>query len=205
MCLGVALGVRLLFLPRLDDDDEFIIQDIHSNPPSKSEPESIASTAKNTTENDVLVRGFHLWLQETRALSQQVNESSTNVNSTSITQNQPVEKSNDNYTHEISSSEQSQSTNSDYMIGIRTEKQIHVNYAYCINHPESSSMPSHRKDSSNDHKLQDDSRNLDSDSDNDSLHDRSKKSNSRQNNRQPLKKPRASPNSNYKKHSQTGT
>ncbi|CAF4872196.1 unnamed protein product, partial [Rotaria magnacalcarata] len=65
---------------------------------------------------------------------------------------------------------------------VRTEKRIHVNNAYFINHPKSLSTPSCTENRSNEKKSDDDddSRKYDSDNDEDSTNDRLKKRRSHQ-------------------------
>jgi hypothetical protein len=178
-----------------DDDDEFIIQTFHSH---KTEEELTNISTRETFEN-VLSRGFYLWLQASQALSQH-NDTSSSFNSdlTNAMQSiviQPTETDDDEDSweayHDIKST---------YMIGVRSEKRIHITHAYLINHPETISIPSWLIVQSNDNTYQDDSEKFDSDDEEYSITDTSKKRNSIQTNTQLLTMKNRQSNSNNDNH-----
>jgi hypothetical protein len=135
----------------INDDDEFTIQTFHSNSLDKSDE----------TNDNIVSRGFYLWLQESQALSKQQDKSSSSNNLTHAMQSiviQPIE-SND---EDEDSWNASQAIKPTFMMGTRTEKRIHMTNAYLINHPESFSIPSWLTTQSNDNTFRDDSRKSDS-------------------------------------------
>ncbi|CAF3726740.1 unnamed protein product [Rotaria sordida] len=182
----------------INDDDEFIIQTIHSNLSNTSQKElnNISTTEQNI--DNILSHGFHHWLQESQALSQQKDKSLSNHSLTQAMQSiiiQPIE--NDEYSDDENSWNEFQTTKSTYIIGIRPEKKIHIHNAYSINCPESILTSSYLIHQSNNKTFKDDSRKYDSNNEeDDSMDDNtSKKQHSHQINTQSLTREKQQPNS----------
>ncbi|CAF3854486.1 unnamed protein product [Rotaria sordida] len=182
----------------INDDDEFIIQTIHSNLSNTSQKElnNISTTEQNI--DNILSHGFHHWLQESQALSQQKDKSLSNHSLTQAMQSiiiQPIE--NDEYSDDENSWNEFQTTKSTYIIGIRPEKKIHIHNAYSINCPESILTSSYLIHQSNNKTFKDDSRKYDSNNEEeDSMDDNtSKKQHSHQINTQSLTREKQQSNS----------
>ncbi|CAM4793458.1 unnamed protein product [Rotaria magnacalcarata] len=173
-------------IKNITDIDEFIIQTDQTN-----------NISSQQNIDNILSRGFNLWLHEGQALSQQNDKSKSNRNLTHTLQSiiaQPLainDDVEDSYTT-------SQTMQSIFTADVRTEKRIHVNNAYFINHPKSLSTPSCIENRSNEKKSDDDddSRKYDSDNDEDSTNDRLKKRRSHQADRHVLTKDKRKTDSN---------
>ncbi|CAF3976038.1 unnamed protein product, partial [Rotaria sp. Silwood2] len=176
----------------MNDDDEFIIQTFHSNLPNASQEKSTNISIEQNIDN-ILSRGFHHWLEESQALSQQQDTSSSVCSLTHAMQSiiiQPIESDEDD-----SSYIESQTIEPTYIIGVRPEKRIHIHNAYSINHPESISSSSYFITQSNNKTFEDDSRKYNSDNEEDSMNDTSKKQHSNQTDTKSLTKEKQQSNS----------
>ncbi|CAF4016640.1 unnamed protein product, partial [Adineta steineri] len=154
-----------------DDDDEFIVQNFDNE-------NKLTNNSPEQNIDNILTRGFYLWLHEGQALSQKNNKvsSSTSKDLPNAMQQiviQPTETDED---------EDSWNTNemikSTYMIGIQSEKKIHMTNAYFINHPRSVSIPSWLIAQANDNTFRDDTKKSHSDDEDDSTKNTSYKKNS---------------------------
>ncbi|CAF1325256.1 unnamed protein product [Adineta steineri] len=154
-----------------DDDDEFIVQNF-------DDENKLTNNTPEQNIDNILTRGFYLWLHEGQALSQKNNKisSSTSKDLPNAMQQiviQPTETDED---------EDSWNTNemikSTYMIGIQSEKKIHMTNAYFINHPRSVSIPSWLIAQANDNTFRDDTKKSQSDDEDDSTKNTSYKKNS---------------------------
>ncbi|CAM4896984.1 unnamed protein product [Rotaria socialis] len=168
------------------DIDEFIIQTDQTN-----------NVSSQQNIDNILSRGFNLWLHEGQALSQQKDKSKSNRNLTHTLQSiivQPL-ATNDDVKDSYTTSQTMQSI---FTADVRTEKRIHINNAYFINHPKSLSTPSCIENQSNEKKSDDDddSRKYDEDNDEDSTNDRPKKQRFHQADRHVLTKDKRKVNSN---------
>jgi hypothetical protein len=121
----------------INDDDEFIVQNFNSS---------------EQTIDNILSRGFYLWLQESQAISQQ----SSTKNLTNIMQSiviQPTIINNDD--EDEDSWNVLKTIKPTYMIGVHPKKRIHITNSYLINHPECISTCSLLTTQSNKNKFQD--------------------------------------------------
>ncbi|CAF3698084.1 unnamed protein product [Rotaria sp. Silwood1] len=156
----------------LNDDDEFIIQNFHSNLSNTSQQESTNNISTKQKIDDILSRGFHHWLQESEALSQQTDKSLSSHSLTQAMQSiviQPIDSDDENSLNEF------QTNKPTYIIGTRPEKRIHIYNGYSINHPESISTSSYFITQSNHKTFKDDSKKYDSDDEDKSKDDKTKK------------------------------
>ncbi|CAF4105836.1 unnamed protein product [Adineta steineri] len=154
-----------------DDDDEFIVQNFDNE-------NKLTNNSPEQNIDNILTRGFYLWLHEGQALSQKNNKVSLSTskdlpNAMQQIVIQPTETDED---------EDSWNTNemikSTYMIGIQSEKKIHMTNAYFINHPRSASIPSWLIAQANDNTFRDDTKKSHSDDEDDSTKNTSYKKNS---------------------------
>ncbi|CAF1255799.1 unnamed protein product [Adineta steineri] len=154
-----------------DDDDEFIVQNFDNE-------NKLTNNSPEQNIDNILTRGFYLWLHEGQALSQKNNKvsSSTSKDLPNAMQQiviQPTETDED---------EDSWNTNemikSTYMIGLQSKKKIHMTNAYFINHPRSVSIPSWLLAQANDNTFRDDTKKSHSDDEDDSTKNTSYKKNS---------------------------
>ncbi|UJR22676.1 hypothetical protein I4U23_025713 [Adineta vaga] len=134
-----------------DEDDEFVIQVINSD---KSDKDS-----KQNADN-ILSRGFCLWLQEGRALSQPTDKASSSSSSSSSKHLlnaiqriviQPTETDEDE-----DSWNSPEIVRSTFITGVQPEKKIHITNAYLINHPRSDLTTSWHEIQPTDDKFPDD-------------------------------------------------
>ena len=136
---------------------------------------SIASTSFDNSSSqsvdNILSRGFYLWLQESQALSQQKSAPSNIMQNIVFQSSEATEEDEDDQSW--NSSQAKQST---YMTGIQANKQIHLMNAYSINHPHSISTPSWLIRQSHDKTFSDKLDTFDSGHEDDSFTDESKRS-----------------------------
>jgi hypothetical protein len=151
-------------------DDECIA------PTSHSKEQSTNISPEQTIDN-ILSRGFYLWLQESQAISQQ-KDNLTNIMQSIVIQ---PEVTNDDDEDEDSWNA-SKVIKPTYMTGIRPEKRIHITNAYSINHPEYISKPSWLIAQSNENTFEDKPEKFDSDNEEDSLNDDTSKKQTNSNN-----------------------
>ncbi len=135
----------------------------NDNIPNKSEEKSTNISSEQTVDN-LVSRGFYLWLQESQALSQQKD------NLTNIIQNIVIQPTTTNDDDEDEDSWNTLKTiQSTYTIGVQPKKSIHSTNAYLINHPESISIPSSLIAQSNKNTFQDNPEKFHSDNEDDSM------------------------------------
>ncbi|CAF0835128.1 unnamed protein product [Adineta ricciae] len=139
-----------------DEDDEFIIQVIDLEEPEKTPMQNI---------DNILSRGFYLWLQEGQALSQPSDKSTSSSSSSKYQSNhlqhiviQPTETDEDE-----DSWNSNEIVRSTYITGNQPEKKIHMTSAYVINHPQSNSTTSWYEISAHNRRSHDDLARFDSD------------------------------------------
>ena len=143
-------------------DAESSLQSISSIGSNQLDPSSSQSV------DNILSRGFYLWLQESQSLSQQ------KVHPDNIMQNIVIQSS--EIPEEDDCWNVSKVHGSTYMTGIQANKQIHLMNAYSINHPHSISTPSWLIRQSHDKTFSDKLDTFDSGHEDDSFTDESKKS-----------------------------
>lgn len=157
------------------------IQQTSSSFDAESSLHSISSIGSNqfdhsSSVDNILSRGFYLWLQESQALSEQKPQPGNIMQNIVIQSSEIPEDDEDDCGHA------SKVHRSTYMTGIQANKRIHLMNAYAINHPQSISTPSWLIRQSHEKTFADKLDTFDSGHEDESFTDESKKSTDTQSN-----------------------
>ena len=146
-------------------------------PTASSDPVVPTSTVPSDT---ILSRGFNLWLQKGKEVTEPPTKDVSSSAPSGLTRAmqsliiQPME-SDDDEEEEEDSWNGPRARKPTYTTGIRTEKRIHADSAYSINHPRSTNTPSWLIAPSNEASHPDDPSRFDPDEEEDSIDDSSEK------------------------------
>ncbi|CAF4554913.1 unnamed protein product [Rotaria sp. Silwood1] len=162
--------------------DQTPLSPLSPPPPQPSPPPPTTTTATTDNNDNILARGFNLWLQQSKEIestsssAKQDESSAIGSGLTRAMQSliiQPVETDNDE--DEEDSWNGPRAKKPTYTSGVQIEKRIHTTSGYNINHPRSITVSPWLMPQSNENSYQDDQSKYDPDDEEDSMNDVSEK------------------------------